>query len=651
MKSNLLLVDDEQGILTVLSISLSDLGYHVYTAVDGAQGLELFRRLAPDIVITDIRMPVMDGIALLKQIKSENPETEVIVLTGHGDMKMAIQCLKLEAVDFVLKPIDDNAMEIALKRANDKIAMRSQLNQYTQNLERLVEEKSARLVAAERRAAVAQALTGFTAAMQHMAGDFGSGLGYFNDLPCFVSIHAADGTVVAANDLLTARFGDPTGHPGSELYSTNEEKAFSSPAAKTFSLGAGQRVDAVMTTSDGRLTPVVVYTAPINDADGNTRLVVEIAADISQIRRLQEELAASEQRYQQLFDMAPCYITVQDRDLRITAANQRFEQDFGLRTHRDYCYQAYQQRNQACEQCPVVLTFADGRPHQCELTAWPETGLVTGPRRMLVWTSPLKDDAGNITHVMEMSTDITEMRRLQDQLTHLGSVIGSLSHGIKGLLTGLDGGIYMLDSGFAQEDMPRIREGWDVVRLMIGRIRNMVQDILTYAKGREISWKKKDAASLVGDLETVFRPKTDQAGIDLVCRFDPDLSDYEIDAGIAGAILTNILDNALDACTTENDQSKKHVIQFTAQGEGQYVVCKVIDNGPGMKPETLSKIFTPHFLSRKEHGSGLGLYLAYQILKTIHGRMSVDSTVGKGTWFEIHLPRARREERKTDNQQ
>jgi signal transduction histidine kinase len=261
---------------------------------------------------------------------------------------------------------------------------------------------------------------------------------------------------------------------------------------------------------------------------------------------------------------------------------------------------------------------------------------------MLVWTSPLRDDAGNITHVMEMSTDITQMRRLQDQMAHLGSVIGSLSHGIKGLLTGLDGGMYLLDSGFDREDMPRIKEGWDVVRLMIGRIRGLVQDILTYAKGRDISWEKMDVLSLVRDLETAMRPKTEQAGINLDCRFDPGLADYQIDIGIARAILTNVLDNALEACATEVDPSKAHMIQFIAEKPSQDIVFKVIDNGPGMRAETLSKIFTPHFLSRKENGSGLGLYLAYRILQTIQGHISVDSSVGKGTCFEIYMPNNRR---------
>ena len=154
METKILLVDDEEGIRKVLGISLMDIGYQVLTAENGKDGLDVFRQHAPPIVLTDIKMPSMDGIELLQQIKAESPDTEVVMLTGHGDMDLAIKCLKLEATDFITKPINDDILEIALKRANDRIDMRKQLRAYTENLEKLVEEQSARLVKAERLAAV-----------------------------------------------------------------------------------------------------------------------------------------------------------------------------------------------------------------------------------------------------------------------------------------------------------------------------------------------------------------------------------------------------------------------------------------------------------------------------------------------------------------
>ncbi|MEJ2220888.1 MAG: response regulator, partial [Desulfobacterales bacterium] len=117
MDKKLLLVDDEEGIRKVLGIALSDAGYSVFTAQNGEEALDIFRQEAPPIVLTDIKMPGMDGIELLQKIKHEKPDTEVIMITGHGDMDLAIKSLKYQAIDFVTKPINDDILEIALNRA------------------------------------------------------------------------------------------------------------------------------------------------------------------------------------------------------------------------------------------------------------------------------------------------------------------------------------------------------------------------------------------------------------------------------------------------------------------------------------------------------------------------------------------------------
>ena len=138
----ILLVDDEEDIRDVLGVSLADMGYTVHTAENGDQALDIFRKIDPPIVLTDIKMPGMDGLGLLQMIKHENPETEVIMITGHGDMNLAIKSLKFEATDFITKPINDDALEIALRRVQDKIVMKRQLKEYTENLETLVREKT-----------------------------------------------------------------------------------------------------------------------------------------------------------------------------------------------------------------------------------------------------------------------------------------------------------------------------------------------------------------------------------------------------------------------------------------------------------------------------------------------------------------------------
>jgi signal transduction histidine kinase len=176
MQQTVLLVDDEEGIRTVLSLAIADAGYEVLTAATGAQALELLGKRDIPLIVTDIRMPGMDGLELLKRIRKDWPDSEVIMITGHGDMDVAIESLRLGAGDFITKPLHENALEISLKRAVEKISIREQLREYTENLEHLVLEKSKELVEAERMAAVGQTVASMSHAIKNVAGGLEGGM-------------------------------------------------------------------------------------------------------------------------------------------------------------------------------------------------------------------------------------------------------------------------------------------------------------------------------------------------------------------------------------------------------------------------------------------------------------------------------------------
>ncbi|MCU0562060.1 MAG: response regulator [Desulfobacterales bacterium] len=119
----ILVIDDEKPTLTMFRLMLSAYGHEVLTAENGQQGLDIFGRERPSIVLTDIKMPGMNGIEVLKQVKAIDPAAEVIVITGHGDMDLAIQALNLDATDFINKPIQRHLLEQALKRAQERRRM------------------------------------------------------------------------------------------------------------------------------------------------------------------------------------------------------------------------------------------------------------------------------------------------------------------------------------------------------------------------------------------------------------------------------------------------------------------------------------------------------------------------------------------------
>lgn len=117
----ILVIDDEHPILVMFALLLEGLGYAVITASDGEAGLAAFARHNPEIVLTDIKMPGIDGLEVLRRIKARSPATEVIVITGHGDVDLAMAALNLKATDFIDKPISQTALQTALRRSEERL--------------------------------------------------------------------------------------------------------------------------------------------------------------------------------------------------------------------------------------------------------------------------------------------------------------------------------------------------------------------------------------------------------------------------------------------------------------------------------------------------------------------------------------------------
>jgi PAS domain S-box-containing protein len=335
-----------------------------------------------------------------------------------------------------------------------------------------------------------------------------------------------------------------------------------------------------------------------------------------------------------LFDEVPCYITVLDRDFKLVAANRRFKEDFGDDIGSN-CYEVCKDRQQPCEECPVAKTFQDGKPHQAEMVVTPKAGV---KYNVLVWTAPLRNSEGEITQVMEMITDITQMRQLQDHLSSLGLLIGSISHSIKGLLTGLDGGMYLLNSGFAKENTEQIEEGWDVVKLMIGRIRNMVLNILYYAKERDLNWERVNVLDFVQEVALTIALKVQEHQIEFESDFDPSLGEFEVDTGVVRSALVNILENALEACLEDNAKAS-HKISFSTGHDEEHIIFNVRDDGAGMDRETKEKMFTLFFSSKGHRGTGLGLFISQQIIRQHGGTICVESTPEQGTHLQVKIPK------------
>jgi DNA-binding NtrC family response regulator len=121
--ARVLVVDDDKSVREMISSLIREMGEEVEIAVNGADAWKKIKQTPFDLVITDLKMPKMDGINLLKKIKEKPWETVVIILTGYASVKTAIESLKLGAYDYVEKPFSLINLEFTIKRALEKLEL------------------------------------------------------------------------------------------------------------------------------------------------------------------------------------------------------------------------------------------------------------------------------------------------------------------------------------------------------------------------------------------------------------------------------------------------------------------------------------------------------------------------------------------------
>jgi DNA-binding NtrC family response regulator len=129
-KATILVVDDERTLGRAIKAYLEEAGYEVEVTGDAESALATLPALAPDVVITDVRLPGMDGISLLKKVRDFDPSVPVVVMTAHGSIEGAVEAVKLGAFDYLKKPIDLEELKLLADRAHEQSAMKQELSYY-----------------------------------------------------------------------------------------------------------------------------------------------------------------------------------------------------------------------------------------------------------------------------------------------------------------------------------------------------------------------------------------------------------------------------------------------------------------------------------------------------------------------------------------
>ncbi|MCP4723854.1 MAG: PAS domain-containing sensor histidine kinase [bacterium] len=462
-------------------------------------------------------------------------------------------------------------------------------------------------------------------------------------LPGYLSVQNRDFKIIEANGAFRKDFGDYEERYCYQVYKQRPEKCEDCPVERTFRDGQRHQSEEVVKTLDGREVSVLVCTTPVFDDDGNVIDVIELSTDITELKQLQMQLRDSKQRYLQLFEEVPCFISIQDKDLCIVEANRLHREAFGSH-YGCKCYEVYKHRSEECYPCVVQQTFSDGESHEHE-----EVVTTKDDNRMnvLVNTMPLRNSDGEIEYVIEMSTDITQIRQLQSKLASTGLLIGSISHGLKGLLSSLDGGFYLVNSGLEKDNQDRVRQGWEIAQRNVARIRSMVLDILYYAKDREPDWTQFSANELIDEVYDIIKSKADALNIEFKRKPVDDTIEFEADHQAVRALLINLLENSLDACRVDKDKDS-HSVSIELRKSGDFIEFEIEDNGIGMEQETREKAFSLFFSSKGTEGTGLGLFISNKIAQEHGGSIKLESEINKGTRFTVSLPQ-KRIEKKEEN--
>jgi len=463
-----------------------------------------------------------------------------------------------------------------------------------------------------------------------------AGPGWRGDLPCYLTVQDENLRILEMNDRFRQDFGEPIGVRCYEAYKDRSEPCPDCPVLRTFADGHTHSSEERVITENGEPASVIVTSVPLRNRRGDLVGVVELSTNTTELETVQRELDRSKRQFERLFDIVPCYISIQDRDFRIVESNELFRTDFGD-CSGVRCYEAYKGRTSVCPECPVQQSLADGQVHSSE-----EEVVTRDGRRaaVMAYSMPIRNDGGEVTAVMEVSANITEVKQLQHQLAMMGLAVAGMAHRIKNILMGLEGGIYIVTEGIDGDDRRAMADGWEMVKRNVDKVAAVVKDLLYCSKFREPSFAPQSSpAAIIGEVHELFAKRTTAEGIELRVDVDEALRGSFDPRGMH-SLLSNLVANAIDACRFDPDGAgKKHAITMRCRaGTAGSIIVEVEDNGSGIPTDVHHKVFRGFFSTKGTEGTGLGLLVVQKVIDEHGGTVSFESEEGQGTRFTAEFP-------------
>ncbi|GFO59238.1 hypothetical protein GMST_15630 [Geomonas silvestris] len=616
----MLIVEDDTDALEALQTALARRypELNLVAATNGAQGLQLFRQLRPQIVMSDIQMPGMSGIEMVQKLRSLAPETRVIIITAHLESRLLLDCLNLNVSRYLVKPVAKELLFEAVDDSLERIELEHQLK--AQNVALLQSREQLRL------ALDAAALgtwdyrpgTGqvtWDERSQVMFGLEGVQVEYRNVLG---RIHPEDRNRV---DLAVQRAGETSGGDYHQEFR--------------------------VVWPDGSIHWVSSQGKVYRDAEGEPRF---IGANLDITARVQatEQLLLSESRYRGLFSslqegfsLLEGVIGPDGIDYRFLEVNPAFERLTGLR------------REQLIgKQLSLVFPDLEERWLNCLASV-----AITGQPARLEHCSQGSDRYYEVQvyspekgQVAALYLDVSERRKLQmerekiERLESLGVLAGGIAHDFNNILMAITGNISLARLQLDKESPLDAR--LEDSEKAVAKATALTRQLLTFARGGEPVRKSVCTQALICEAASLF---LSGGNCKAELKLPEDLWQLNADPGQIHQALNNLILNAVQAMPSGGTLTLSAANQVIDAGygrglvPGRYLKIVIADEGCGIPSELLAKIFDPYFTT-KPKGSGLGLASVFSIVKRHEGAISVWSTPGSGTSFELLLPAASQSE-------
>lgn len=464
----------------------------------------------------------------------------------------------------------------------------------------------------------------------------------FDHIPLEIIVIDKNFRVIEANSMAEKKYPNWRNRKCFELYKNRKKKCANCAAVKTFKDGRTRIDHTENVDSAGRLRYYMVHVSAYKDKRGKIPYVIEMATDITDRVNLERE-------YRLLFDNVPCYVSVIDSNFRVVDSNALFRDTFSKKG-QEFCYQMYKGRDRVCTKCPAVRAFRSGERYTSLQVGVDKAGKKT---HYMVTAAPLKVNGDKVDRVIEMSLDVSDMIALQETVRRMeqekieverfaavGQTVAGLAHGVKNILMGLEGGMYVVNSGLQREDNELVSKGWGMLQTNIAKISSVVKEYLQFARGSQIEVDMADPVSIAADVFELYKDLAEQSGITLTADLQEGIKKAPLDAEGIYDCLANLISNAIDACVVSDKKLKK--IQLSCYEKNGTIYYQVKDNGTGMDYEVKKKIFSNFFTTKASgQGTGLGLLVTRRIIYDHGGKVGFESTLRRGSLFRIELPRKR----------